>query len=104
MQNSKIMISVLAIIDSAEEIEALRIRELTHILSTYYSSYEIVLVNNTNDQQLVHKLRELTGQYKNTRALTLSGRTAIDVAILNGLEFCTGDQMQLNLIINYLNY
>lgn len=95
MKKDGFIVSVAAIVNNDEEILDSYIQETSTILSSEYTNYEIVLVENGSKDKSSSTIKELQTKYRNIRLVVLSKEYDFEIARTTALDNCIGDYVVL---------
>ena len=90
IEKSDCFVSVVAIIQDNQMFLEDFLKDAQYNLDKHYSDYEIVLVDQCSDDQVVSNVKHLLREIPSVRFLALSQRVHIDVAFAAGIENAIG--------------
>lgn len=85
------IISVIVVTHDDEDIIKDKLVEINKTLSKLKTSYEVLVVDNGSSDNTTENIRSLYKKCPQTRALVLSKKYPIEVALTAGLDNCVGD-------------
>jgi polyisoprenyl-phosphate glycosyltransferase len=90
-------VSVVAPLRNDADIVEPFLQELVTCLEQSYVDYEVVLVDDSSDDDTVEKVRAMSGDYRDVRLLRLSRSFGVETAITAGLDSVIGDYIVVML-------
>ncbi|WML41238.1 glycosyltransferase family 2 protein [Neobacillus sp. OS1-2] len=95
MKKDGFIVSVVTIVNNSQDIIESYIEETSAILSSRYSNYEMVLVDNGSSDCSSTKIKELQNKFQNIRLVALSKEYDEEIARTAALDNSIGDYVVL---------
>src|SRR5687768_8828438 len=84
-------VSVIALLHNNAEILPQFLRDLSAVLESNYTNYEIVLIDDASDDDTCACVKQLLARHKCVRFIPLSRQMGQEIALAAGLESAIGD-------------
>lgn len=91
INSREIIVTTIIVTDNDSQVIKGILEQTNDILIKNYQNYEILIVDNTSEDDTVIKIRNLHSKIPNIKIIGLSKKTNKDVAYTAGLDNCIGD-------------